>query len=144
MIQRVSTVCLIACVKGKRPVASRAADLYTSPWFKKARAFVESRADEWFILSAEHGLLDPSAIVRPYDLTLNAMTKPDRERWAARVMESIARRISPKHEVVILASTRYRSGVVPALVRAGYRVSVPMEHLGIGEQLSWLNRMTKG
>jgi hypothetical protein len=56
---------LVACVAEKGATAAPARDLYVSAWFKKARAYVERRGATWFVLSAEHGLLDPGASIRP-------------------------------------------------------------------------------
>ena len=68
---------LISCVKAKLPVFEpvRARDLYISPWFKRARSYVESTKQPWFILSAEYGLVCPNAEILPYAKTLNSMPK---------------------------------------------------------------------
>lgn len=56
-----------------------------SDLFRKARAYAERSADEWFVLSAMHGLVDPGDVVEPYDLTLNTMDVAERSgRHAAR------------------------------------------------------------
>ncbi len=52
-----TVVALVSCVKSKRAVASPARELYVSPLFKGMRAYAETRADAWYILSAEHGVL---------------------------------------------------------------------------------------
>ncbi len=43
MEDRGETVYLVSCVKEKRATRSPAKDLYTSPWFRKAREYVERR-----------------------------------------------------------------------------------------------------
>lgn len=48
---------LVACVKAKATSPSQAANLYRSPWFRKARAYVEAQGAPWYILSALHGLV---------------------------------------------------------------------------------------
>ncbi|MGG2041320.1 DUF6884 domain-containing protein [Burkholderia gladioli] len=62
---------LISCVAAKLDRASPARNLYQSPWFKKARAFVERHSGDWYILSAKHGLPPPAAVIEPYEQTLN-------------------------------------------------------------------------
>ena len=52
---RTADLCLVSCVSVKRPVPSRARDLYASPWFRKARACVEAMRCPWYILSAKYG-----------------------------------------------------------------------------------------
>lgn len=64
-------VFLVSCVAEKRPAPSVARDLYRSPWFLKARGLAEREGAAWFILSAEHGLVEPDDVVAPYDRTLN-------------------------------------------------------------------------
>ena len=54
-------ICLVACVKGKRGAPAPAKDLYRSPWFRKARRYVEQSGAPWFILSDKHGLVHPDA-----------------------------------------------------------------------------------
>jgi uncharacterized protein DUF6884 len=68
---------------------ARADELYVSPWFRKARAYVDSISAPWRILSAMYGLLSPNTQVVPYEATLNAMTIVLRREWAARVLSSL-------------------------------------------------------
>jgi hypothetical protein len=46
----------------------------------------------------------------------------------------------PGTKVIFLAGKRYREDIIPFLTGKGFSVEVPMEGLGIGSQLSWLNR----
>ena len=59
------TVALVSCVSMKRSTPCQARDLYVSPWFLKARAYVEAGKSPWFILSAEYGLVRPDRVVAP-------------------------------------------------------------------------------
>src|SRR6202034_3919653 len=70
-IDRRSTVYVVSCVGKKQDHACKAADLYVSEWFRKARTYVEATRCPWFILSAEYGFLEPGRVVAPYDKTLN-------------------------------------------------------------------------
>lgn len=65
-----SPVFLVACVAAKLDRPAPARDLYASPWFQKARAYVERQGGAWFILSAKHGLIAPETVIAPYDETL--------------------------------------------------------------------------
>lgn len=135
-----SQLYLVSCVAKKAPLPIKAADLYRSAWFLKARAFVEKRRARWLILSAEHGVVDPSKIIAPYEKTLNQMNGPRRRAWAERVLRQLKPRLAGIDEVVFLAGVRYRENLVPALQARGIRVSVPMARLTIGRQLAWLGR----
>jgi hypothetical protein len=96
-------------------------------------------ADQWYILSAEHGLLRPDAIIAPYNKTLNEMPLAERRMWADKVLNTLATLLAAGDEVIILAGKRYREFVIPQIEARGVRVSVPMKGLGIGEQKHWLN-----
>ena len=128
-------VFLVACVGQKGEAAAPAADLYTSDWFRKARAYVESQGGTWFILSALHGLVDPGQVIEPYNVTLNNMPAGERRAWGARLAEQLAARIPADQPVVFLAGRNYRD---PLASWAGDRATVPMQGLGIGEQKAWL------
>jgi hypothetical protein len=135
-------VVLVACVGHKLDHAAPAARLYRSPWFRKARRYAELVADRWWILSARHGLVAPDEVIAPYDETLRRMSVDQRREWARQVMEQLAPLTdSAQDEVIILAGRAYREFLIMWLVTfLGYTVSVPMEGLGIGRQLQWLNR----
>ncbi len=134
------SVHLVSCVSRKAATASPARDLYRSPWFRKARAYVEARGDRWWILSAEHGLVGPDELIAPYEKTLNRMPIADRRRWAQGVYSRLVEELHPGEEVVFLAGARYREHLEARLVGDGFRVVVPMRRLGIGQQLSWLGK----
>lgn len=131
---------LVSCVGEKLAVRSPARDLYVSVWFEKARAFVESSGRPWFILSAKHGLVVPGEPIEPYDLTLNRMPAEERRKWADGVFEQLVPRLGGGRTVVFLAGKRYREFLVDRLISLGVRVEVPMQHMGIGQQLSWLGK----
>ncbi len=132
---------LISCTKTKAPAACAAGDLYQSDWFRKARAYVEAKGGRWFILSAEHGLVDPEAIVAPYETTLCRMRKPARRAWAVRVYDQLLEHgLTCSGPVVILAGELYRENLERWLNSGGRnpRCSVPMRGLGLGQQKAWL------
>ena len=131
-------VYLVSCVSQKRDQASPARDLYISDWFVKARRYIEASAKPWFILSAEYGLLAPDQVVAPYERTLNTMDVANRRAWAKRVLNQLTDAAPELMEVVFLAGKRYREFLAQPLMQCGVTVSIPMEGLRIGEQLSWL------
>jgi hypothetical protein len=132
------TIALVACVskKNKRPMEAR--DLYISDWFKKASVYAETISEKWYILSAKYGLVDPNAIIEPYNETLNNMPVSERRTWSLRVMQDLRPQLDIGDHIVILAGMKYREFLVEPLRSAGCQVDIPMEGLRIGEQLSWL------
>lgn len=132
-------VYLVACVAAKLDYAAEARELYISPWFRKARAYVEHTGSPWLILSTKHGLIDPGTVIEPYDTTLGAMDAPARCLWGARVLDELARVVDVAAPLIVLAGRSYRDPVWPSIAA---RATAPMEGLGIGEQLAWLSRVT--
>ncbi|MGA9774228.1 MAG: DUF6884 domain-containing protein [Blastocatellia bacterium] len=132
------TIALVACAAQKLKTPARAADLYASPLFRRAREYAEYRADAWYILSALHGLLKPERITAPYDFTLKECSKREREQWAWRVLCELRSVAPPNSHIIILAGKLYREHLEFDLTRCGYRVEVPMRGMGIGQQLHFL------
>ena len=133
---------LVSCVKLKRKQACEAHDLYISDWFRKARRHVEQTSCRWLILSAQYGLVEPTRVLSPYELTLNRMKKPDREKWGEAVWNDL-QGVAEKHsKVIILAGRRYAELLVPRLIQQGVHVELPLQGLGIGLQLRWFKEHT--
>lgn len=131
---------LVACVKKKHARACRAKDLYKSTLFTKARHHVELCCDEWFILSAKHGLLHPEQVVTPYEETLNNKGTLERKQWTEEVWTALRNHLKPNDRVTILAGNKYREYLVELLENYGCTVNVPMAGLTIGRQLQWLSK----
>jgi hypothetical protein len=135
-----NTIYLISCVSVKRHVPSLAKDLYISPWFLKARHYVERTDCPWYILSAEYGLVSPDQTLAPYEKTLNSMPIGERRHWAKKVIVQMDQAIPQIECAVFLAGQRYREFLMSQLQSRGISVEVPMEGLRIGEQLGWLGQ----
>ena len=156
-----TTIALVACSKKKLDHPARAKDLYCSTWFRLARAWAETNADQWWILSAEHGLVHPDQILAPYDRTLppyKVMRKSNQSYdWTTMVIGQlywrtpIHGRFKPcqdedeKKEItaILLAGERYRDSI-EYLLRLNPRVitEAPLAHMSIGQQQRWLKENT--
>ena len=133
-------VALVACSKIKVGDQVAVQDLYSSPLFRMSRRYAEANAHNWFILSAEHGLLDPKTMVRRYDTTLNSMSAMDRRTWVNGVTAQMKAEEVKGRRLLILAGNVYRSGLMQFLWTRFDEIAIPMEGLKIGEQLSWLSK----
>jgi hypothetical protein len=132
------TIYLVSCVAKKRDHSAPAQDLYTSEWFRRARAYVERTGSRWFILSAQHGLVNPDQVIAPYNRTLNKMNIEERRTWALRVQRQLEDLELPAGVCITLfAGERYREFLMDYLLGLG-QVDVPMARLRLGEQLNWL------
>lgn len=132
-------VALVSCVKSKQQAAAAAKDMYISTLFSGMRRYAQRHADTWYILSAEHGLLQSDQIISPYERTLNTMPKKERLAWAERVQHQLLEVLPAGASVAILAGKRYREHLIPFLENHHFSVNVPMHGLPFGRQLSWLN-----
>lgn len=139
MKQPPQTIALVSCVMLKQEKSAPAEELYISPWFVKAKSYAKIISDRWFILSSRHGLLEPQTMIEPYDSTLYKTRKPERSAWAASVAKKLMASIPPKSRIIILAGQIYREALIP-LLTPQFEVEVPLQGLGIGEQLSYLKR----
>jgi hypothetical protein len=127
----------------KKKGTFKAKELYNSPWFHKVLSIVEKMGDEWHIISAEHGLLDPNQIISDYDTTLLKMRKYEREEWAEKVLQKFLPKVKSGDKVIMLAGKYYREFLEEALIRKGVTIEVPTKHLTTGKQLEWLDQQRK-
>ena len=140
---RVNTVCLVACTSRKGDQPATAEFIYRSPLFSAARSYAERRADQWFILSAKHGLLSPKDVIAPYNESLLNQSEAQRQAWAADVLGAFNARVPAGGRVIFLAGSAYRSYLAPALESEGHETAAPMSALGIGSQVAWLQKVER-
>jgi len=133
---------LLGCVKSKQSVAAPAKDLYTSPLFRKGRAYIEAVGSPWFILSAHHGLVHPDEIIEPYDLALSALPRSARVRWGEQVMQQLRTAYPDLRalRIEVHASEVYLAPIRRPLESAGATVVAPLAGLTMGERLAWYGR----
>lgn len=128
---------LVACSKTKADQPAPARDLYQGTLFRRASAYAERMSDQWYILSAKHGLVLPTTILDPYDISLYDMSHEERHQWGEDILDALAEVLpGPCYRWLILAGKRYREHIEPYL---GPIVETPLAGLGIGEQISWLS-----
>lgn len=135
-------IALVSCVSAKRTESSPAKDLYQSSWFIKARKYVETHNLQWYILSAKYGFVSPNEIIEPYEKTLNSLPAEERRQWSLKVFANVKSALPNGGLVRFFAGEKYRDYLIPLLEKAGYTVEVPLQGLGIGQQLSWFNLYT--
>ena len=85
-------VILASCAATKLDRPAPAADLYASPLFRAARCYAEASGHPWFILSARHGLVEPTTVLEPYDTKLTDLKPDERSAWADRVTRALYHR----------------------------------------------------
>jgi len=131
---------LVGCVKAKSTQPEPAVKLYTSALFLGRVKYVSQTCDQWFILSALHGLVEPDCVLEPYDVALDDASRQQRREWSARVLQQLRDRLGDlgKYEFEFHAGAPYRDfGVVEGLEAAGAAVTNPTAGLRIGHQLAF-------
>ena len=139
----VNTVCLVACASRKGDQPAAAEFIYRSPLFSAARSYAEKRANQWFILSAKHGLLSPNDVIEPYNESLLSQSDVQRREWAERVGQAFDVRVPAGGRVIFLAGSAYRSHLAPKFRYEGRETVAPMAALGIGSQVAWLQKVER-
>ena len=132
-------VVLVGCVKSKHGTAAAARELYDSPLFFKRRAYAESHADRWFVLSAEHGLVRPDTVIAPYDLALADQSSAYRTAWGEWVTARLQLELGDLSDrsLEVHAGGAYADALQAPMARHGARLRMPLEGLRFGEQLGW-------
>ena len=131
---------LVSCVKSKRDEPAPPKDLYTSSYFEKMRTYAEQYHDDWWILSAKHGLLDPDGEpIDPYDETLTGARVATKREWSDRVAEELdeAGFLSEDTTLVLHAGKDYYEELLPLIEETGVTIKIPTEGLRIGEKQAW-------
>lgn len=143
-------VIIIPCVAHKKEVACPAKDMYDSQYFTACRDYAERYSSRWHIMSAKHGILEPNKVIEPYDMSLSSFTSPQLAEWARGAFLQFVQiypmynfRLNHNFYVVIVGGQLYRKILVPLLRGYGYRVDVPFDGLGIGEQISAMRMLAK-
>lgn len=132
-------VVLVGCVKSKRQSGALARDLYTSDYFLKMRAYAEATGAPWFILSAEHGLVDPGEWLEPYERYLTDTSREYRRVWGQKVAAQLERAMGSLAGLVIdvHAGAAYVESMAGALHEHGAEVVDQLQGLSFGRRLSW-------
>ncbi len=129
---------LIGCVKTKQAFACAAGDLYTSPLFTLSVEWLKNQGvTEWYILSAEHGLLHPSTVVAPYEKALSKMSKWEHGEWCGKIHTQVKKVFSEDQEFVVLGGSLYAGPLTY------YKSEFPLKGMGLGQRLAFLKNGAK-
>jgi len=143
-----ANICLVSCTSKKQLGKHKACDLYMkSRWFEKARPLAEYY-DKWFIISAEHYLVDPEEEIGFYKKTLKEMKKPERIQWAEKVLSSLLPCLTKGDTITIYAGNTYREFIEPKLKEIRFQVTVPLKGISgleiqrkkLEEALEWCQK----
>lgn len=132
---------LVSCVDTKREGPAPPRELYISDYFRKMRSYAEEQHDDWWILSARHGLLEPEGEpIEPYNETLKDAGIEERQEWAERVHGQMQDHglLEGGAIFVVHAGEDYYGELQPLLEQHdGVSVELPTKGLRFGETISW-------
>ncbi|WP_436932452.1 DUF6884 domain-containing protein [Halosimplex halobium] len=138
---------LVSCTKSKRETAAAPQELYmASAFFRKAREYVETNHDTWYVLSAKHGVLEPDGDpIEPYDETLSEAPVSRKRSWAESVFEELRERglFADGNRLVFHAGRDYYDELLPLLEETAVETATPTDGLQFGETLSWYNNRSE-
>src|SRR5574343_355400 len=134
---RIIRLAFIGCSKTKLPYKSKARNLYQGALFKKSLAYCEEQGFSIFILSAKYGIIKPSDIIEPYELTLNNMTRTEIRLWYSKVDQQMIEyglHIIPPENRYFFCGEKYHFP---------FQGNKPLAGLSIGRMLQWFKIRTK-
>jgi hypothetical protein len=136
---------LITCVYEKADGPHAAKDLYRSAYFGRLRRYAEAQGKPWFVVSAEHGLVQPEEWLVPYERYL-----PDTPLWYQEVWGSwVVTRLRllagdlAQRTVELHLGPEYVAQVAPRLEEAGAVVRVPLAGVPAEHQLAWYDEQER-
>ena len=136
-------IVLLSCGKKKQNRECPASEMYTSSLFRKSLQLARRLTDDRhiYILSAKYGLLPLRERIRPYEMCLNTFTEREREAWGDMVYQSCQEAgIRQQDRIVCLAGGKYSQ----TLKRYFPDMETPMEGMGLGHRMHWMNEQLKG
>jgi hypothetical protein len=136
---------LVTCVYEKADGPRAARDLYRSPYFGRLRRYAESHGKPWFIVSAEHGLVQPQEWLTPYERYLPDTPGWYREAWGAWVVARL-RLLAGELDgrtIELHLSRPYVAHVAPRLVEAGAIVEVPLADVAADQHIAWYDEQER-
>lgn len=127
---------LIGCGKDKRTVAAQAQDIYVGQTFKMRKRYALDQirlglADGWAILSAKLGLVLPTTVIEPYDVSLYDMGKAELDKWHASTAQQIEDKFGPD-AVKMSFHCADRYSVLYPYLPTTYEIDLPVEGLSQG------------
>jgi len=139
--ERIPGLVIVGCVGEKGTTPAPAGNLYTSPLFRKRRAYAEGVNRPWLVLSARYGLVDPAEVVEPYDVQIGDLAPEERAELVKQIRRKAAtlgRAPAGGHLAEVHAGAPYVELLREALPPGkGWSFRHPVEGLRVGEQLAW-------
>ena len=146
---------LVGCGKAKHDGRLPAKEKYSSNYFGLKRDYAETVGDEWCIISAKYGVLEPDQEIDDYDTTVRDMGASERALWGNLTGHNLVKWLTELEEeqgypaeVHLLLGSAYQEPMADTIrfLEESSNVDVvrPFEGTsGIGEQMAELKERTE-
>ena len=138
---------LVGCGKSKKDGYHPARELYDSNYFRLKRDYSERYAENYSVLSAAHGVVQPTQRLLDYDLSIHDLEDERLELYRQDVFQHLSANDWYEYdEFVVLAGSAYIEPIQDLLneldnCHLHLDVRYPFEDTnGIGEQMAWLRQ----
>ncbi len=135
-----STLCIVQCggqkIWKQNPNLGQvsAKNAYSSSYFKKNRAYAEKFGDDWMILSAKYGFLNPVEKIEDYNVTFKK--KKSNPISYEELRNQVEMKGLDKYSIVlVLGGKDYFDAVIAAFSDTGCAVQSPFEGFSIGKRM---------
>lgn len=119
-----------------------AKNAYTSPYFQKNKLYAEKVGDQWVVLSAKYGFLDPDDEIEDYNVTFKQ--KKSNPISTIELREQVkTKELDQFDEVVVLGGKEYLKATHEAFRNTDCTITSAFEGLSMGVRMSRINKELK-
>jgi hypothetical protein len=137
------TVVVISCGRNKKQTKDKVSELYTSQRFRLSRHLAERLGLQYFVVSAKHGLLEPTATIEPYDVSLETLSGEQRVAWAKDVLNRLLSASKKTVHVISLADDEYAAPLRDLFNEKKIPVTQPLEGFSKEARLALLKECSR-
>jgi hypothetical protein len=132
---------IITCSENKLDYENQAKNLYTSQRFKLAKDIAEKYGDDWFIISAKHGLLKPTDIIQPYNASILEFSLQEKQKWAKKAFLQIIELSGKNIKLICLGDPEYFKQLAIEANKKKVNIYIPFKHISKDNRIKWLNQV---
>lgn len=132
---------LVVAPRRQRDGIWRASESYAaSPLFRRARDYCLRHHDEWYVLSASHGLLAPQQVVGPGDPTWGGLSPAERSAWGRRAAIALRERRDRSGDelVFVLYGPRQHARLL-GRIDPSLKIELPLAGKNARERARWFD-----
>ena len=131
------SIALIPCSKSKKKGIYRAYELYSpSKMFRWYVKYANMYCEDWYILSAKHGLISKDKLLQDYDYTLKYAKQKDVKSYCEKISKQITDIIPVEYELIIFAWEKYTK-----YLNVSHKIIKPLYMQKYWPRLSYLSKL---